>query len=42
VIVKEQFDHVLMRWNGVTYEEPEWRLIDREKVEQLIREPLGD
>src|SRR5438093_3950067 len=38
--VKESFERVLMRWNGTSYEEPEWRPFDRAGVERLIGEPL--
>jgi len=40
--IKETFDRVLMRWNGYSYEEPEWKKFDRAGVERLIREPFED
>jgi hypothetical protein len=40
--VQETFDRVLMRWNGVSYEEPEWKSFDRAGVERLIGEPFED
>jgi len=42
VTIKEEFDRVLMRWNGTAYEEPEWKSFDCKGVERLIREPLGE
>ena len=42
MMIDEKFDRVLMRWNGTSYEEPEWKPFDRAEIERLIREPLGE
>jgi hypothetical protein len=42
VVIKEEFDRVLMRWTGREYVEPDWKPFDRRKVEEFIGEPVGD
>jgi hypothetical protein len=41
-VIKEEFDRVLMRWNGREYVEPDWKPFDRRRVEEFIGEPLTD